>query len=154
MDFCTVCAPRITEERKRLKLGQEEAGLVCRVSREMWGKYERAKAAMGGDVLFLFAQAGADAQYILTGIRSNSAMAPEERVLLDGYRELDKLTQRRMLAFVLTEAGPMAVRRKVKEKSAEATQTQITVTATGRGAQAAGKKIVNKGNNGEQSSGH
>jgi len=136
-----------------LKLGQEQAGSTCGVSREMWGKYERAKAAMGGDVLFLFAQAGADAQYILTGIRSNSALASDEMILLDGYRALDVPTRRRMLAFVLTESGPLEVQKKIKEKAAEAKQTQITVTATGRNAQAAGKKIVNRGTNGEQSSG-
>ncbi|WP_306602521.1 helix-turn-helix domain-containing protein [Azonexus sp.] len=145
MDFCSLCSPRIAEERKRLKLGQEQAGAACGVSREMWGKYERAKAAMGGDVLFLFARAGADVQYILTGIRSSSVTAPDEQLLLEGYRALDATTKRRALAFMLTESGPVAVQKKIKEKVAEQAQTQTTVTANGDGAQAAANKIKNRG---------
>lgn len=148
MNFLTVCSPRITEERKRLKLGQAEAGTTCGVSREMWGKYERGLAVMGGDVLLEFVQAGADAQYILTGARSDTALAADEQVLLDGYRDLDPSTRKRLLAFVLTESGPVAVQKKIREK-ATATQSQITVTATGRGAQAAGKKIINKAAHGD-----
>lgn len=53
----------------------------------MWGKYERGKAAMGGDVLMHFANAGADVQYVLTGVRSSLALTPEERLLLDRYRQ-------------------------------------------------------------------
>jgi transcriptional regulator with XRE-family HTH domain len=147
MDFSTVCAPRISEERKRLKLSQDQAGDFCDVSREMWGKYERAKAAMGSDVLFMFAQAGADAQYILTGIRSGTALAADEQILLDGYRALDPATRKRMLAFVLTESGPAEVSRQIKEKLNGNGSKTITVTATGNGAQAAGRNIVNKGKN-------
>jgi len=152
MNFLTVCSPRITEERKRLKLGQAAAGATCGVSREMWGKYERGLAAMGGDVLLEFAQAGADAQYILTGNRSATALSADEQVLLDGYRALDPLTRKRTLAFVLTESGPIAISKQIKEKAAQS-QGNYNVTATGRGAQAAGGKIINKAKNSEQSNG-
>ena len=40
----------------------------------MWGKYERGVAAIGGEVLFLFAAAGANVNYILTGERSMKAV--------------------------------------------------------------------------------
>lgn len=90
---------------------------------------------MGGDVLFLFAQVGADVQYILSGIRSNSILTPNEQVLLDGYRALDPATRRRMLAFML--GGDAA-----NEKNNPAS---ITVSASGHGTQAAGRKIVNRG---------
>lgn len=152
MNFLSICSPRISEERKRLKLGQAEAGASCGVTREMWGKYERGIAVMGGDVLLEFAQAGADAQYILTGNRSSTALSADEQVLLDGYRALDPLTRRRTLAFILTESGPIAIQKKIKEKSGQ-NQGQITVTANGRGAQAAGKKIINKAKNSDQSIG-
>lgn len=134
-----------------MKLGQAEAGTTCGVSREMWGKYERGLAVMGGDVLLEFVQAGADAQYILTGNRSATALAADEQVLLDGFRALDPLTKKRTLAFVLTESGPVAISKKIKE--AAATQSQTTITANGRGAQAAGGKITNKVKNGTQSIG-
>ncbi len=74
MDFSSLSAPRITEERKRLGLNQETAGEKCGVSREMWGKYERGKAAMGGDVLMHFANVGADVQYVLTGVRQGQGI--------------------------------------------------------------------------------
>lgn len=74
MDFTSLVAPRLAEERKRMGLSQVEAGEVCGVSREMWGKYERGKAALGGEVLFHFAVAGADVQYILTGQRQGQGI--------------------------------------------------------------------------------
>lgn len=101
-NFRSECAPRITEERERLGLTQEQVATSCAVSREMWGKYERGKAAMGGEYLFSFAALGADANYILTGARSNAApalrveqvqagysvevLSKEEQALLDNYR--------------------------------------------------------------------
>ncbi len=74
MDFSSLMAPRLVEERKRLSLNQEEAGDACNVSREMWGKYERGKAAMGTEVLARFGVAGADIQYVLTGNRQGQGI--------------------------------------------------------------------------------
>lgn len=70
VNFCSLSAGRMKEERVRLGLNQAESGGLCGVSREMWGKYERGDAVPGGEVLFSFAAAGADVQYILTGVRS------------------------------------------------------------------------------------
>ena len=44
----------------------------------MWGRYERAKATPGGDVLLRFQLAGADVQYILTGQPSTPALCAEQ----------------------------------------------------------------------------
>lgn len=68
-NFSSLTGPRIADERARLGLTQDQAGEKCGVSREMWGKYERGKAAMGTEVLSRFARAGADALYVLTGER-------------------------------------------------------------------------------------
>ena len=100
----------------------------------------RFKAVADGNAI---ASTGADIQYIVTGVRSTTALVPDEQVLLDGYRELDAPTKRRMLAFVLTEAGPVAIRKKIKEMVAKQEQSQQTITATGKGAQAAGRDIKN-----------
>lgn len=58
----------------------------------MWGKYERGKAVMGTEVLALFAAAGADVLYILTGNSFSAAppLAPDEAALLDNYRHSPK----------------------------------------------------------------
>lgn len=76
--FDSVCADRLIAERLRLRLSQDQAGETCGVSREMWGRYERAKASPGGDVLLRFQRAGADVQYILTGRKSVPALCVEQ----------------------------------------------------------------------------
>lgn len=86
MNFDSLFAERLKEERKRLGLDQAAAGASVAVSREMWGKYERGAAMPGGEVLRAFAMQGADIQYVLTGARSSVALAPEERILLDRFR--------------------------------------------------------------------
>lgn len=68
----------LEEERKRLGLSQAEAGRICGVSREMWGKYERDQAAPGADVLEAFAAAGADVNYILSGRLTESQTEPRK----------------------------------------------------------------------------
>ena len=70
-NFLSLSAVRLKDERLRLGINQAEAGDLCGVSREMWGKYERGAAVPGGEVLFSFASAGADVQYVLTGERKS-----------------------------------------------------------------------------------
>jgi transcriptional regulator with XRE-family HTH domain len=81
---------RLKKERTRLGLSQASAGDTCKVSREMWGKYERGEASPGGEVLSTFAAAGADVQYILTG-QPNPLLSLHER--LTDLRHEKKLTQ-------------------------------------------------------------
>lgn len=81
---------RLTEVRKSLGFKTQEAAAdASGVSREMWGKYERGQAMPGGEVLFSFAQKGADVQYILTGMPAANALAPDEVMLLAGYRSMN-----------------------------------------------------------------
>lgn len=82
MDFSSLVAARVSEERKRLKLSQDEAGLACGVSREMWGRYERGKAIMGTEVLQKFGEAGADVSYVVTGVRHGQEHATPAAQLL------------------------------------------------------------------------
>lgn len=74
MNFSSHCASRIKEERLKLGLNQEQVAEKAKVSREMWGRYERGAAIPGGEVLFSFAVIGADVQYILTGKPSASSL--------------------------------------------------------------------------------
>ena len=90
MDFRTLSSLRIVDERKRLGFNQEEAGAACGVRREMWWKYERAKATMGSEVLSQFVLAGADPQYILTGQRQGDGIgeAAVHQAVLDAINLL------------------------------------------------------------------
>lgn len=98
---------RIKEERKRLKLSQEEAGKVCGVARETFGKYERGIFEMGAAAFRAFVAAGADPDYIVTGIRREAfeasvakTLAEDEAKLLEAFRQLDP--QKRGVVMRLT----------------------------------------------------
>lgn len=132
---------RLKEERKRLKMTQAEFAAAGGIGVSALKLYEGEERDPGAQCLFELSASGLDAQYVITGIRSKNALAADEQLLLEGFRDLDAKTKKRVLAFILTEAGPEEVSRKIKQKVAEQGQTQLTVTATGRGAQAAGRDI-------------
>lgn len=104
VNFASLVGPRISAERKRLKLSQAAVAEACGVSREMWGKYERGKAAMGIEVLSSFVAAGADALFVLTG--ETAALAPEaspdEQLVLEAYRELSPAKRKQLLVDLLS----------------------------------------------------
>ncbi|MCV9882496.1 XRE family transcriptional regulator [Brenneria sp. KBI 423] len=53
----------------------------------MWSKYERGIAVPGGEVLMLFAMAGANVQFVLTGESSeNVALSRDEQEIVEHYR--------------------------------------------------------------------
>ena len=91
MNFSSHAAPRIKEERKRLGLTQVQAADLAGVTRESWGKYERGEQVPGGEVLFAFAEAGADIQYIIRGERRSTgteALPPRHAALLDNFEHM------------------------------------------------------------------
>ncbi|GAA5784679.1 helix-turn-helix domain-containing protein [Chitiniphilus shinanonensis] len=107
MSFDAICAERMRDERKRLGLGQAEAGAAAGVSREMWSKYERGAAVPGGDALVGFALAGADIQYVLTGRRQGHGIGESavEQAVLDAVDllSLEKRVDARQLARAVTK---------------------------------------------------
>ena len=112
-NFYSQSASRVKSERIKLSLNQAQAGDLCGVSREMWGKYERGDAVPGGEVLFAFAAAGADIQYILTGIpcipvtteAENAQPLPSRaKALLDNYLNTDDTGKRIIEATALAAA--------------------------------------------------
>ncbi|EGF6519740.1 helix-turn-helix transcriptional regulator [Salmonella enterica] len=118
MNFNSLCAERIKHERTRLNLTQAQAAMICGVSREMWGKYERSKAIPGGDVLFSFAEAGADIQYILLGEVRLTANQ-EEKALLENYRAMDKAAQLNMQTVSATFAQANLIKNSLKDGTSE-----------------------------------
>lgn len=95
---------RIKEERQRLGLKQTEIAEKAGISREMWGKYERGIAIPGGEVLFSFAAAGADIQYLMTGLRPHTPdLSPRTAALVDNFENMadeDKRAIERLAAAV------------------------------------------------------
>lgn len=90
VSFSSLSAERMKEERVRLGLKQAEIAEICGVSREIWGRYERGATVPGGDVLFSFARAGADVQFILTGGRAGSGDVTKSDVMA-GKIDVDRL---------------------------------------------------------------
>ncbi|OCG60220.1 helix-turn-helix domain-containing protein [Gilliamella sp. Nev3-1] len=87
MNFNSHSVNRLKEERKRLKLTQVDMALICGISREMWGKYERGIAIPGGEIFAALAIAGVNVQFILTGERqSGLILSREEKELIELYR--------------------------------------------------------------------
>ncbi|MCV9878839.1 helix-turn-helix domain-containing protein [Brenneria izbisi] len=87
MNIDSLFASRLKSERSRLSLKQGDAADICGVSREMWSKYERGIAVPGGEVLMLFAMAGANVQFVLTGESSeNVALSRDEQEIVEHYR--------------------------------------------------------------------
>lgn len=80
--FQSLFGARLRDERKFLRLSQEDAAGLAGISREHWGRCERGQAVLGGEVLAALALAGADVHYILTGERKLSS---EKRELLALY---------------------------------------------------------------------
>jgi transcriptional regulator with XRE-family HTH domain len=119
-NFFSQAAERLKSERIRLGLNQAQAGDLCGVSREMWGKYERGLAVPGGEVLFSFAAKGADIQFIFTGIRIVSLiepLTPREAALLDNYRNVEDETDKKVIERTAFLAA-LADNEELKKKSA------------------------------------
>lgn len=115
--YCSLLSERIREERERLDFNQREIAEKCGISREMWGKYERAISFPGGEVLFLFAAIGADINYIMTGQRTvkvsednpGYALSEDEKALLyylARCSEEDQAFIKRMARLAATTTPP------------------------------------------------
>lgn len=119
---------RVKEERKRLGLSQAEAGSLFGVARETWGKYERGVFEIGGEVLRAFVAAGADADYIVTGIRKEvfdkianehmpehhrepgktGFLSVKEEKIIEAYRRGDEAKKNAILATSQASSLPAA----------------------------------------------
>lgn len=100
---------RLKEERLRLGLNQAQAGDLCGVQRETWSRYESGKLSPGMEVLAAIAAAGADVQYILTGIRA-MPISQRHKALIDNYENTDEFGKRIIEATASEAAQPQKKR--------------------------------------------
>ncbi len=92
---------RLKEERKRLKLTQAAAGSIAGVTRETWSRYEGGSVSPGMEALEAFALAGADVQYVLTGLRGSTPPTTRERLFLEQFRRSTEVQQDEALRALL-----------------------------------------------------
>lgn len=91
---------RITEERERLGLGVSEMASVGGVHRNAQGRYEAGASSPGAEYLSEIARAGADVQYLLTGVRSTGELTEDEAAVLACYRGMDEEGKKHARAVV------------------------------------------------------
>jgi transcriptional regulator with XRE-family HTH domain len=90
--MCNI-SERLLEERKRLGLNQDKMAEIGGVAKRTYCNYESGEREPMGSFFTAIATAGADVQYILTGIRATPqaqpTLSPREAALLDNYQHTD-----------------------------------------------------------------
>ncbi|WP_080925998.1 hypothetical protein [Pseudomonas chlororaphis] len=71
-------------------MNQTDFGRVGAVSKGSQILYEKGDGSPTADYLSAIALAGVDVQYVLTGVRSSVALTPEERLLIERFRESEQ----------------------------------------------------------------
>lgn len=99
---------RLKLERKRLQLTQDQAAEFAKVSRIVWGKYERNSVEPSVSIIMNFAATGADICYLLTGNRAEKAMDAHESILVTAWRAADASARNAALLALLGGAPKVA----------------------------------------------
>lgn len=97
---------RLKEERKRLKITQKKLAETCNINYQTILRYEKEERTPDGDFYYIISKLGFDVQYILTGVRSDAALSPDERELLTLYKEAPETIKQAVRAVLLS--GGMA----------------------------------------------
>ena len=77
---------RIREERERLGLNQVDFGEIGKVGRKSQFNYESGERYPDALYLADIFEAGVDIQYVVTGLRSETVLSPDEKELLALFR--------------------------------------------------------------------
>lgn len=92
---------RLKQERKRLKLTQEQVAGAGNVHRKAQGNYEGGTRAPDAVYLAGIAKHGFDIKYVVTGETEDSRLSPDETLLLQAYRGLDQTGKTAALGAVV-----------------------------------------------------
>ena len=90
----------LKSERLRLGMNQDDFAAAGGVKKRTQISYEYDERCPDGLYFRALAAIGVDVQYILTGQRSSSALAADEKELLTGYRDLDVRGKASMLGML------------------------------------------------------
>ena len=143
MDACS----RLEEERERLGLTRAGVAEELGVDRTTVQRWEKA-IAVPADKLGALARMGFDAQYVVTGVRSeNARRIADERVSYEVEPVLSRDELRLLRRFrELSEPGRAQALKMldVIEMGAGASSTTISVRDAGAGAKIAGRDVVER----------
>lgn len=77
---------RLKEERERLKLSQTDFAALAGAAKRTQIDWEKDASSPTAEQLSALFLSGVDIQYVVTGVRSSVALAPDERLLIERYR--------------------------------------------------------------------
>ncbi|EFO3867776.1 helix-turn-helix domain-containing protein [Escherichia coli] len=83
----TSTGERLKEERVRLGLSQAALGEIGGVRKQAQLNYEKGERNPDSAYLSAIAKFGADIQFIVTGIRSAESLSPDEKELINLFRQ-------------------------------------------------------------------
>lgn len=86
-NVCSCIGARLREERVRLGRNQVDFAALAQTTKRSQYEYEKGGASPGASYLASIAAAGADVQYIVTGVRTACALAADEHRMLEQYRQ-------------------------------------------------------------------
>lgn len=95
---------RLKEERKRLKLNQDEMASVAGLKRMAQLNYEKGERLPDAAYLVAAAKAGVDVNYVITGI-AGSHLSAEEASLIANYRAASDVIRSAAVAVLLSQSS-------------------------------------------------
>lgn len=115
---------RLVEERRRLRLNQEELAGIVGASKRSIGNYERGERYPDAEQLLRFSEMGMDVYYVLTGRRVTGRLdlEPMQRAVLDDFDRCsleNKIEAVRYLALLAQGVKPSTSRTQVRKKKSQ-----------------------------------
>ena len=92
----------LVEERARLGLKAKDIADYTGVAIPTQSNYEQGKRYPDAASLMKLAELGFDINYVLTGRHDSLMLSPQERMLIDLFRQSSESVQRHILAGLLT----------------------------------------------------
>lgn len=96
---------RLREERGRLGKTVDEFADMSGIHTNSLGNYERGERAANAALLLIWQDLKIDVGYVLTGVRTNFDIGPDEQRLLDNFSRLDINEQEIVTALIARLVG-------------------------------------------------
>lgn len=97
---------RVKQERERLGLTIPQFAEMAGAKKNTVIDWQKDVSSPPAAKLAALATIGVDVQFVITGVRSASALAPDEIQLVEQYRAMDVETKRRTMAMVYGGTPP------------------------------------------------
>ena len=97
---------RLKEERERLGFSQQAFAAIGGASKGSQLAWEKGTATPNAEFLHEVSRVGVDVLYVITGRRDTAVLAPEEQMVLSGYRQLDARGRAGVLALISGMQAP------------------------------------------------